>query len=263
MPKVSFLLSSYNPKPSRLFSCIDSCLLQHKFVDFDLVIVDDHSASPIENLLASKYTDTELRRMKIIRNSHNLGLGGSLNAGIQSIDAQYIARIDDDDINSPLRLHKQTEFFESNSNVSVLGSSVWAATNHYNYFNVVNDLKLPILRPYTDFSCALPRKPEATLIFHPTAMIPLKTFHYFGMYRQFRRCQDKELWLRILSMSGTIANLAEPLVIYYTASYKRSFRKQLSILKSRLSIYPKYYPSHVCIPSILRMTLLNFCRSWI
>ena len=73
-----------------------------------------------------------------------------------------------------------------------------------------------------------------THFFHPSVMIRKRFFETAGLYDpSYPNAEDKEIWLRGLSVGCCYANLPEPLIEYSTGGYVKSWR---SILKHAFSL---------------------------
>jgi glycosyltransferase involved in cell wall biosynthesis len=142
MPLISVLVPVYNAE-SFLKETIESVLNQ-TFKNFELIIIDDGSTDSSIDIIRS-YTD---HRIKIYQNQKNIGTTATLCKGIDLCQAEYIARLDHDDICYPNRLERQYEFINSNPDGAlytcwakeVTKDRVWIRTEmhdpaHY-YFNL-------------------------------------------------------------------------------------------------------------------------------
>lgn len=121
-PAVTVLMPVHNDRRVFLEKSIAS-ILDQTFTDFELLIVDDCSASAdcLETIEHFARADT---RIRVIRNEKNLGLTKTLNKGISMARGEYIARIDGDDIAAKERLEKQFRFMEDHPDYALAGS--WA-----------------------------------------------------------------------------------------------------------------------------------------
>lgn len=162
-----------------------------------LFIVDDGSTDATASILQ---TYNKKEKIKVITNERNRGLAYSLNKIIELSEAEYLARIDADDIMKPNRLKLQISYLEKNTDVIVLGSNASVIQGYQN-----RDTDLPLTSRHVMsklylFNCVL----------HPTVMLRRQTIKEIGGYNvDFRRCQDYELWLRLASMNYKIENLEE------------------------------------------------------
>ena len=111
-PMVTVLMSVYNGEKF-LKEAMDSILTQ-TFTDFEFLIINDGSTDNSVKIIES-YNDS---RIRLINNEKNLKLIASLNKGISLARGKYIARMDCDDISSPMRLEKEVDFLENSSDSS-------------------------------------------------------------------------------------------------------------------------------------------------
>ena len=196
--KVSVLMSVYNGE-KYLCEAIDSILNQN-FKDFEFLIIDDCSTDGSADIIRS-YTDP---RIRLIQNEKNIGLTRSLNKGLKLANAQYIARMDADDISLPNRFEKQVRFLQENpAHVAVGCWILWVDRD--------GD---PIRQEYQ-----VPSHEEIERIFlrgrgglpHAAAMFRREAARAVGDYgREFECAQDVDLFLR-LGEHGRLANLQEVL----------------------------------------------------
>ena len=78
-------------------------VLTQTFLDFELLIYDDHSTDLSFDIAAS-FTDP---RIKLYRNSGNLGPEGNWNKAISEVRGKYVKLVCGDDILFPQCLEKQ------------------------------------------------------------------------------------------------------------------------------------------------------------
>jgi len=121
-PLISVLLPVYNEKADYLAQSIES-ILQQTLFDFELLLLDDGSTSSSCLKIINDYTQKD-HRIRIIRNTDNLGLTKTLNNGLKEALGQFIGRQDSDDISAPNRLEKQLAFMEQHPDCALCGS--WA-----------------------------------------------------------------------------------------------------------------------------------------
>ena len=103
---ISVVMATYNTPTPFLKTAVESVLNQ-TFTAFEFIIVDDASTNESVDYLKG-LTD---ERVRIVRNSSNLGITKSLNIGLREARGKYIARMDADDISLPQRFEKQYLFF--------------------------------------------------------------------------------------------------------------------------------------------------------
>lgn len=136
--KVSVLMSTFNSE--KYVSRSIEGILQQKYNDFELLIVDDNSSDNTYGVIKS-YSDKN-DNIRVYKNNLNLGLTKSLNFLISHSTGNFIARQDDDDISFPNRIQKQvselerlnldfctTRAVEINSKRKIPGISYYLPTN--------------------------------------------------------------------------------------------------------------------------------------
>lgn len=193
---------------------IESILAQ-TFSAWELIVIDDGSTDATVEIVRS-YAEKD-DRIYLVCNETNLELSASLNKGIGLARADLIARADADDINLPERLSRQYEYLQTHDEIDVLGTAAYLldeAGNRVNsYSHPLTHAEL-IAMPFLK-----------TLFFHPSVMIRRRFFEVAGLYNpQYSYAEDKELWLRGLSVGCCYANLPEQLIEYSTGGYVKNWR---------------------------------------
>ena len=200
MPKVSVVMASRNPNPAMLKEAIDSVLCQ-TYKDFELIIVDDGSDSPVEPVVRSISEDS---RIKVFGIKHS-GLGAALNHGIFEAEGEYIARLDDDDMMLPSRLERQVAFMEVHKDVSCAGTWFYDKVGnkyypHRKYSVEHEDIIKGLLTRHF-------------LLAHTSVMFRKSAWEEIGGYRVAGGGQDLDLFLQ-LGTVGKLANIGEYLTCY-------------------------------------------------
>jgi glycosyltransferase involved in cell wall biosynthesis len=156
-------------------------ILNQSHRSLELILLDDFSTDNSLKI-AESYSD---RRIKLIRNSKNIGLTKSLNKALKSVNGKYIARMDADDISLPTRFEKQVSFLEKNLDIDIVGSWV-------KYLPSEDILKLPT----DDDSIKVSLLKYSSLV-HPAVMIRTLSFEKHGIrYDEgFSSGQDYNLWV--------------------------------------------------------------------
>jgi len=196
MPTLTVLMPVYNADRF-LAQAIDSILIQ-TFTDFEFLIIDDCSSDNSVNIIKS-YTDA---RIRFYQNPKNLGISATLNKGIELASAQWIARMDSDDISYPNRLQKQYDFIKKRPDgalfscwVKVIGQDgEFVMEEHYNsdyyYYNLT-------------FIC---------WIYHPCVIFSKIAVQQVGMY-SVPYAEDFELFWQ-LTRKHKLYNLDQVLLDY-------------------------------------------------
>lgn len=199
-PRVTVLLPVYDAERF-LAEAVESILAQ-SFRDFELLAIDDGSRDGSAALL-----DTFARRdarVRVVRRPH-AGLIATLNAGLELARAEWIARMDADDVALPRRLELQLARCEREPGLVCLGGA----------YEVIDasGRRIDAVQPVRDSQAI-----EAALlagvsaICHPTAMYRRSRVIEAGAYASTAElAEDYDLWLR-LAERGRLANLAEPIL---------------------------------------------------
>lgn len=117
-PRITVLMSVYNGEKF-LRDAIDS-ILNQTYRDFEFVIYDDCSTDNTLNIIES-YNDS---RIICRRNVINRGLTWNLADGVACSNAEYIVRMDADDIAYPHRLEQQLEWMDRHPEITIMGTPV-------------------------------------------------------------------------------------------------------------------------------------------
>lgn len=119
-PKVSVVMPVFNGE-KYLQASIDS-ILKQTFNNYELLLIDDGSTDRSLEII-STYKD---RRIRMLKNDHNMGLVVTRNRGIDESRGEYIAWLDCDDISLPTRLEKQVTVLDAKPDIGLCGT--WVKT---------------------------------------------------------------------------------------------------------------------------------------
>jgi len=197
MAKVNVLMPVYNGE-KYLEEAIKS-ILDQTFIDFKFIIIDDGSIDKSVEIIKS-FIDS---RIELHKNDENLKLIATLNKGLDLCNAEYIVRMDADDISLPERIEKQVLFMDKNPNVVCSGS--WFINFDTKQFKEINyetkDSEIRIRQLYQ------------IQIAHPTAIWRNETIKKNKLKFNFdyAHCEDYEFWIR-MGTYGNLANIPEVLV---------------------------------------------------
>src|SRR5690606_22898438 len=128
-PTVTVLLGVYNGGV-HLDQAIRS-IIHQTYEDFEFLIIDDASTDGSYDLIQS-WADRD-KRIRLLRNNTNKGLGYTLARGVQEARGEWIARMDADDVAFPHRLEVQMRFVEeSDTELDIVGSWAIDVDNDFN-----------------------------------------------------------------------------------------------------------------------------------
>jgi glycosyltransferase involved in cell wall biosynthesis len=195
IPKISVIMCVHNGE-KYLNRAVDSILYQ-TFEDFEFIVIDDASTDSTNNIL-SKYKDNRLR---IFRNTHQMGLYKSSNIGLRQAFGDYIARMDADDISLPERLEKEKKFLDENPDYALVGTC---------YF-IIDQSDRILDKAGIHFTNEDIQKIMliGNCFGHGTTMFRRDCIEKVGFYNEeFKYSGDYDLWLRI-SERYKVCNLNE------------------------------------------------------
>lgn len=215
-PKISVIMSVYNNSNKQLCRAIES-IRNQTLEDWEFIICDD-GTSEQNSLLLQEYNKKD-NRIKIIKNKKNLGLSRSLNRCLECAKADYIARMDADDISHEKRLEKQYQFLEKNREYAFVGTKAYI-------FDDSGVYQTRNLEEKPDKKSFLKRSP----FMHPTIMVRKEIYNEMNGYRfskETRRAEDYDLFMRIYAKGYKGYNLQEILFFYREDKEAYSKRKYI------------------------------------
>ena len=195
--KLSVIMSVYNSEES-LGDSIESILVQ-TYENFEFLIMDDGSEDNSPKILDDDAKQDN--RIKIFKNSKNLGLTKSLNILISSSNGECLARQDSDDISSEDRFEKQLNYLSLNNldacTVRALGSTTNKAIPNISYYFPLN-LIIKFKNPFV----------------HGSLIIKKNVIESLGGYDEnFYYSQDYKLMSDLLSRDFKVKIM--PDILYY------------------------------------------------
>ena len=205
MPTVSVLMPCFNASQT-LPAALES-LSHQTLADFQLVAVDDGSADGTREMLEN--WGEKDARLKLLVQPHQ-GIVVALNAGLEYCRADYIARMDADDVSHPQRLFKQHAFLEQYSEIALVGSQVRGCPPE--------DVRAGFA-VYLDWQNALLSDREIrreifveSPLAHPSVMMRRADLVEVGGYQEHGWPEDYDLWLRFYLAGKRFAKLPEVLL---------------------------------------------------
>jgi mannosyltransferase OCH1-like enzyme len=215
--KVSILMSSLNSKQSYLNECITSIKRQTGNFDIQLVIVNDGSDEEHTKILHDSCHLFEMTSrfctVKLIENETNMGLGYSLNIGVQQCDNEIILRMDTDDIMYDDRIIKQITYLKNNT-CALCGAQV-SIFNNDNINNVAMQTKHKSIE-WDDYKKHEHMQSNHWMMNHPTYCFRRSKVLEVGNYNAniHSMVEDFDLMLRMLKTHGKIHNMPDVLLHY-------------------------------------------------
>jgi glycosyltransferase involved in cell wall biosynthesis len=197
MPLVTIGLPTYNARGT-VVAALRSVFAQ-SLRDWELVIVDDGSTDGSGELLKSIRDP----RVRFISGEQNLGLASRLNQIASLARGQYLARMDADDIQHPLRLQQQLQYLETHRDCAVLGTAI---------ASIDLESRLQGWRAGASSVQSLEETLRSAPMNHATVVGRTAWFQANSYNSNFRRSEDLDLWCRTCE-SGAFANL--PDILYF------------------------------------------------
>lgn len=122
MKKVGIVICNYN-KVDKVLECIQ-CILESKFQDYDLYVVDNASTDGAPEAIREKYKD----RVTLIVNQENLGGSGGFNTGLRAAYEKgypYLMCVDNDAMLDENAVGELYRFLETHPETGMAGSKIY------------------------------------------------------------------------------------------------------------------------------------------
>lgn len=212
---ISVLMSVYNEKKEWLCHAIES-ILNQTVRDFEFIIVVDNPCLPTELCdILKGYAESDTR-IRLLYNKKNLGLAQSLNLGLKEAKGEFIARMDADDISFSERFEKELAF------LTQTGADMVSCQR----INIDEGGK-EISRSRHNGRDPNRALPYSNYIVHPSVMMKASVVRELKGYRNFKKSQDYDLWLRMISGGYAIAVMEDYLIYYRMRESGISIRNPL------------------------------------
>ena len=185
-PRVDVLMTVYNGA-EHISASLES-LSRQTLEEFIIHVVDDGSTDATPGLL-QRYAKTE-NRLRVY-SKPNSGVVDSSNFGLRMCTADYVARLDSDDIAAPDRLAKQAAFLDDHQSVIAESGAAYKigvdgrrlGTRSYSTSPSLSDLSaVPAREPY---------------LLHPFAIFRRMAVETVGGYRRLIVSEDSDLFWRL------------------------------------------------------------------
>lgn len=233
--QLSVLISVYKSETAANLDKSLTSVFSQTLQPDQVVLVQDGPLNAELDQIISKWT-TQEKKIITIALKQNSGLAVALNKGLERITADFIARMDSDDVCKPDRFQKQIEFLLKNQDVDVIGG--WLEEIDENGRIVKDLVKFPVSHDEC-FSFFSRRNPLA----HPAVVFRKRFFEKVGGGYDERfvgknKQEDTELWFRGFKNGCVFANLPSVLLSFRRSSkfYERrsGLDSGLLFLKDRL-----------------------------
>lgn len=199
---MSIVTASFNS--GRFISETYNSILAQDYTDWEWIVTDDCSTDDTIDLLDGMAASDS--RLKVIKNSVNLGAGLSRNKAMSKASGRFIAFIDADDLWDPQKLSRQVRFMLSGQ-IGFSFTSYRVICQDGRDQGKVVDQGVPFLVGYTDLLA------KKATVGCSTVMVDRSLIGEFVM-PGLRTGQDYVTWLSILKKGFTGYLLKETLTSY-------------------------------------------------
>ena len=222
---ISVIMAFHNDEKYLKYS-IES-ILKQTFTDFEFIIIDDCSDDD-SSCIANSFQD---KRIKIFRNTEQLGLTKSLLHAIDIAQGEYIARMDADDVSHYNRFEKQLKILRLHKEIGICGT--WAKEINDEGI-IIGKRKMPVrddeIRTFMLFGNPL---------IHSSVIIRKDLLYKQNYNPSLKNSQDYDLWTRLISHSR-FANVNDYLLYYRIHNSQITGISRLTQKKNSISISYEY-----------------------
>jgi glycosyltransferase EpsE len=213
--KVSIIMGIFNCE-STLADSVNS-IINQTYRNWELIMCDDGSVDRTLQI-ALEFVKKDAR-IKLIKNSRNLGLANSLNHCLMYSCGEYIMRHDGDDIMVGERIEKQVNYMNTHE-CDACGSGAFLFDE-----DGVWGTRQPEMKP-NKFTMIL-----GAPFIHPTVIMKADKLREVKGYSENKktkqRLEDYDLWLKFYEKEYILHNIQEPLIYFRENkhSYLRKSKK--------------------------------------
>jgi len=210
---VSLLIPSYNTNINFIEDCLNSIMYQEELCNIEIIWIDDGSSKEnseiTKNMLNTFLLKTRFIKIVYHKNNTNMGIGYTLNLGVNLCNNEIILRMDSDDIMICNRVHKQLTYMLDNSNVMMCASQVAMFKDNIDNITEITNHKTITWDQYKSY-------PLQWFVNHPTYCFRKQAALEIGNYdiNAKKMMDDFSFSIRMLKKYGYIYNFSEPLLYY-------------------------------------------------
>lgn len=249
--------------PDWFRTAVNSVVNQTKSPDEVVLVVD----GPVPEELDAVIKDFEKNPIfKVIRLEVNKGHGEARRTGLNNCTHELVALMDADDISAPDRFKKQLALFETNPELTIVGSSITEFVGEPE--NIVGARVVE-----TDDAAIKADMKKRCPMNQMTVMFRKSDVEKAGGYIDWYCDEDYYLWLRLLLNGAVFANLPDYLVnvrvgkeMYQRRGGMKYFKSEAKLQKYMLDnkvIGIGTYAVNVCKRLIVQVLLPNKLRSFV
>lgn len=223
----------YKEKTEYLQQSIQSMLNQTVPTNDFVIVCDGELPIETDNLL-KRYEKEYPKIFNIIRLKKNVGIGAAANEGLKYCKNELVAKMDADDISLPTRCEKEL-FIMQDEDVAVVGSYI---DEFRDEDKVLATRKVPAeYEKIVEYAKRRDPFNNQTVIYRKSAVLAV------GGYSDLKRCEDYDLYVRMLSAGYKAKNIPEALVKYRITDGTYERRGSFENLKGFIVVRWKIYKS--------------------
>ena len=225
----------YKETPENLTASIES-MLNQTVRPSDIVLVCDGPLDGRLNKIIHRFTTEYGGLFQVMRLNENVGIGSANNAGIQHCRHELVAKIDSDDISHPDRCRRQLELFEQKPELSICGAQLEEFLGTPDNILAVRNVPLG----YAEILKYARRRMPFN---NPTVMYKKSEAIKAGGFSDLRRCEDYDMYVRMLQQGCIAENLPDVLTSYRLSEDAYRRRGSFSNLSGFISVRWRIYRS--------------------
>lgn len=241
-PRVSVVLP-FHSHAHGLSEAVQSLSSQTE-ANTEMILVNNNAHAPAL-ALARQLADSDAR-IKVVDEPRQ-GIAFALNTGLKYARAQYIARLDADDLAHPDRIKLQADFLDEHPEIGLVSCrAIFVSTVEKNEgFARFVEWQNSIITPQQHAQNRFVDAPVA----HPTVMFRANLLHQYGNYNTSGVPEDYELWLRWLEAGVQMAKMENSLVTWADhptrLSRTHSDYSHVAFMKTRLDYLCRWLKANV------------------
>lgn len=223
---VSIIVPVYNAE--RFIKETMDCVVAQTCPRWELLLVEDGSSDRTVSVIEDYIREYGEKRIRLIRQPHNLGAARARNRGLEEASGRYVAYLDADDLWVPEKLERELAFMKEKN-------AAFAFTG-YEFVNEDGRSTGKVVRVPETLSYRQALK--NTTIFTTTVMFDTDKIDRDLLEMPIMKSEDTALWWKILRNGYTAYGLDENLVKYRRAGRSLSSNK-LEAIRRIWNLYRK------------------------
>ena len=252
--QISIIMGIYNCADT-LHEAIRS-IIDQTFDSWELIMCDDGSDDNTFSV-AQIYQNMYPNKIKLLRNSTNMGLNYTLNQCLKYVNGEYVARQDGDDISLPHRFEVQLKAFEQHPELSIVSSSMVL-------FDSMGEWGEVIRKSFPEKKDIINGTPFA----HAPCIVRTDAIRTVGGYseqKRLMRVEDYHLWYKMYKAGYKGMNLKD--VLYRcrddrAAQKRRKFKYRINECYVRWLTFKDFRLPLIVLPAVIKPLLVGLLPSF-